>query len=28
VDDESLVPGPSARLGKMHFKDWLKSAKG
>ena len=23
VNDQSLVPGPSPRLGKMHFKDWL-----
>ena len=24
VNDESLVPGDGARLGKMHFSDWLK----
>jgi uncharacterized protein YbjT (DUF2867 family) len=23
VNDQSLVPGANARLGKMHFKDWL-----
>jgi uncharacterized protein YbjT (DUF2867 family) len=26
VNDESLVPGDGARLGKMHYKDWLKRA--
>jgi len=24
VNDESLVPGDGARLGKAHYKDWLK----
>ena len=24
VNDQSLVPGDGARLGKMHYKDWLK----
>jgi uncharacterized protein YbjT (DUF2867 family) len=24
VNDESLVPGDGARLGKTHYKDWLK----
>src|SRR5262245_18640819 len=24
VNDESLVPGDGARLGKIHYKDWLK----
>jgi hypothetical protein len=24
VNDESLVPDDSARLGKTHYKDWLK----
>src|SRR5215470_596554 len=23
VNDQSLVPGPNPRLGKIHFKDWL-----
>jgi uncharacterized protein YbjT (DUF2867 family) len=23
VNDQSLVPGPNPRLGKVHFKDWL-----
>jgi uncharacterized protein YbjT (DUF2867 family)/quercetin dioxygenase-like cupin family protein len=23
VNDESLVPGPNPRLGKIHFRDWL-----
>ena len=23
VNDQSLVPGPNSRLGKVHFKDWL-----
>jgi uncharacterized protein YbjT (DUF2867 family) len=23
VDDQSLVPGPNPRLGKVHFKNWL-----
>lgn len=23
LDDQSLVPGPSARIGAMHFEDWL-----
>jgi len=26
VNDESLVPGPNPRLGKIHFKDWLSRA--
>jgi uncharacterized protein YbjT (DUF2867 family) len=26
LDDESLVAGPSARLGSKHFEDWLKEA--
>jgi uncharacterized protein YbjT (DUF2867 family) len=26
VNDQSLVPGPNPRLGKMHFKDWLSHA--
>jgi uncharacterized protein YbjT (DUF2867 family) len=26
VNDQSLVPGPNPRLGKMHFKDWLSTA--
>ena len=26
VNDESLVPGDGARLGKTHYKDWLKRA--
>ena len=24
VNDESLVPGDDARLGKMHFSEWVK----
>src|SRR5215471_1699918 len=27
VNDESLVPGPNPRLGKIHFKDWLSHSK-
>ena len=27
VNDQSLVPGPSPRLSKMHFKDWLSHAR-
>jgi uncharacterized protein YbjT (DUF2867 family) len=27
VNDQSLVPGPNPRLGKVHFKDWLTTAR-
>jgi len=27
VNDQSLVPGANARLGKIHFKDWLSHSK-
>jgi hypothetical protein len=26
LDDESLVAGPSARLGSKHFEEWLKES--
>jgi uncharacterized protein YbjT (DUF2867 family) len=26
VNDQSLVPGPNPRLGKVHFKDWLSNS--
>ena len=26
LDDQSLVPGPSARIGAMHFEDWLSAS--
>ena len=28
VDDQSLVPGPNARVGKATFGDWLQSHAG